>query len=90
MELDPITLKRLNPLIAGVIIAAFIPFMRKLFDFDIRLYRKWGWNGLADRWEGRKERWVPITQWICGILALAMILAAIFFPDEWAQYFRIP
>ena len=90
MEIDPITLKRINPLIAGIIIAAFIPFMRKLFDFDIRLYRKWGWNTLAAFWEERKARWIPITQWLCGVLAVAMILAAIFFPDSWAQYFRIP
>jgi len=90
MELDPITLKRINPLLAGVIIAALIPFMRKLFEFDIRLYRKWGWNTLAEFWEKRKDRWIPITQWICGILAVTMILAAVLFPDNWAQYFRIP
>ena len=83
-------LKRLNPLIAGILIAVFIPFARKLFDFDIRLYRKWGWNNLAEFWEKRKEKWIPITQWICGIIALASILAAIFFPDNWAQYFRMP
>ena len=90
MDLDPVTLTRLNPLIAGAFIAACIPFMRRLFDLDIRLYRKWGWHGLADIWEGRKERWVPITQWICGMLAVGLILAAIFFPDEWAQHFRTP
>jgi hypothetical protein len=90
MEIDPILLKRINPVIAGILIAAVIPFMRKLFDLDIRFYRKWGWNRLADSWEKRKDRWVPISQWICGILAAALFLAAIFFPDEWAQYFRVP
>lgn len=90
MYIDPIFLKRINPLIAGILIGAIIPFIRKLFDFDIRLYRKWSWNRLADFWEKRKEKWIPITQWICGILAVALILAAIFFPDKWAQYFRIP
>lgn len=88
MGIDPVTLKRINPLICGIVVAAFIPFLRRLFDLDIRLYRKWGWNRLADYWEKRKERWIPITQWICGIIAVACILAAIFFPDDWAQHFR--
>jgi hypothetical protein len=90
MEINPITLERINPLICGIVVAASIPFMRRLFDLDIRLYRKWGWNRLADFWEMRKDRWIHITRWICGVIAVVCILAARFFPDEWARHFRFP
>ncbi len=90
MDIDPITLKRINPLICGIIIAVIIPFIRKLFPVNLWVYRKLGWDGLADRYERKKENWIRTNQWICGILAVALILAAFLFPDEWAQYFRIP
>lgn len=90
MDIDPILLKRLNPLVAGVIIAALIPFMRKLSDINIWLYKKCGWKGQAEFSDEKRNRWVSFNQWFCGILAVVLILAAILFPDEWAQYFRIP
>ena len=68
MDIDPVTLKRLNPLICGIVVAAFMPFMRRLFDLDIRLYRKWGWMRLADFWEKRKVLWIP-----CRLLIFAAL-----------------
>jgi hypothetical protein len=90
MEIDPITLKRLNPLICGILVAAFIPYMKQMFNINLWVYRKLGWSKVAAKYESSEDSWIRMNRWICGILAVSLVLAAIFFPDSWAQYFRIP
>jgi hypothetical protein len=72
------TFERIILLIAVGILVVLTLFMDKCFDFDIWLYRKWGWKGYADKWEARKHRWIRPIRWFCGALAAGFLFAAFF------------
>ena len=44
--------------------------LSRLFDWEMGLYRKWGWNDLAAGWEGRKSWWIPKADRIHRLLHL--------------------
>jgi len=57
----------------AVVCTVVLTFSSEIYDFDLSLYRKFGWTELADRWERGKTWWLP-----CGrILNALFIIAAV-------------
>ena len=62
--------------IAGVICFALFPFARALYDFDLRLYRKWMGHNLARKWEDRESWALPLLRVILGIGGIIFLIFA--------------
>ena len=66
----------LTLMLVGVVcvIGLALPLSR-LYDWELGVCRKLGWNGYADRWERRKSWWLPVNQWFMAVLAAGCIVA---------------
>lgn len=53
--------------IAMIIVTIFIG---RLYDYELQLYRKWGWTKLATKWGARKKWWLPICRACCLVIAV--------------------
>ena len=68
---------RLCLMLLGIIAIVGLLLSRNLYDFDLSLYRKWGWNTLADTWERRKKWWLPTSRVILSAIAIGTLIALI-------------
>ena len=64
----------LTLLAACCFVGLMLPASR-LYDWEMELFRKWGWNDFATGWEKRKSWWIPMARAIMGILGLACLIA---------------
>ena len=53
----------------SIVSVLVLPFAHHVSKLDIWLYRKLGWNDLADRWERRLSWWVPLQRGIVALIA---------------------
>jgi len=48
--------------------------MSRIYDWEMNLFRKWGWNKLATTWENRKSWWLPMAKTIMANLGIISVL----------------
>ena len=58
---------------AMIIVAIFIG---RLYDYELNVYRKWGWTRLAATWSARKRWWLPICRACCQVISVLSFIIA--------------
>ncbi len=60
----------------GIIFIAMMFFVRSLYEFDLRLYKRQGWDKLEKKWQDRKKLAVPLIRVILFLLGISLIIFA--------------
>ena len=68
---------RLCLMLLGIIAIVGLLLSRNLYDFDLSLYRKWGWNTLADTLDSIKKWWLLMSRVILSAIAIWVFIALI-------------
>jgi hypothetical protein len=63
-------------LIAGIAMIAGFAAAGRLYSYNLDLYRKWGWTGLARIWVERRSWWLPTCRAICLTLGVVFLVIA--------------
>lgn len=64
-------------MLCGIAMVIGYAFAGRIYNYTLRLYMKWGWSELAERWSERKSWWLPTCKAVCLILAVISFAAAL-------------
>ena len=60
--------------ILGCVLLLGLVFCESFLSLGLSLYRKWGWNSLADWWEKRRAGWSLASRLVLGIAVASCLL----------------